>query len=147
MFFATAWNRPTVPGITCPPPEETEVQQHFKDECDIHNILKRIERGGDPSVLHARRGVYADLTEFEASSFAEASEIINRAYDAFDLLPSAVRQRFANDPEAFVEYIDEHGLDSVAELFGNPPMARDEASGEGTEQANAGAAPSAAAEK
>lgn len=119
MIFATAWeNRPEVPGLTCPPPEKTPVQQHFKDECDIHHILRRIEQGGDPAVLEARKGLYADLTGLPVDSLADAYDAVATAEDAFDSLPAALRERFDNDPVTFIEYIDANGVDSVAEFFG-----------------------------
>lgn len=118
MKFSTPWSRPDVPGLVCPSPEETEVQQHFKDECDIHTILRRIEAGGDPAVLQARKGFYADLTELPVDSLAEAYDAVAFGDEAFMSLSSEVRSRFGNDPFAFAEFLDSATPDQVAEVFG-----------------------------
>lgn len=118
MTFATPWSRPDVPGLVCPPPEQTHVQQHFKDECDIHNILRRIENGGDPAVLQARKGFYADLTEIPVDSLSDAYDAVETAEAAFDALPSDVRSRFNNDPYEFVQFCDNASPAEVAALFG-----------------------------
>lgn len=111
-------NRPVCDGIVCPPPEKTQVQQHFKDECDIHIILKRIEHGGDPSVLQARKGFYVDLTELPVDNLRDAYDAVGAAEEAFMALPSDVRSKFDNDPYLFAEHIVKNGVESVAPLFG-----------------------------
>lgn len=118
MVFSTPWSRPVVPGLVCPKPEDTHVQQHFKDECDIHTILRRIEAGADPALLTVRKGFYADLTELPCDSLMDAYDSIAVAEDAFMSLPAEVRLKFDQDPVKFMEYVDKNGPDSVAVLFG-----------------------------
>ena len=119
MDFVTPWkNRPDFAGIVCPPPEETHVKQCFRDECDIHTILRRVENGGDPSVLQARKGFYADLSGLPVHDLVEAYGAVSVAEEAFFALPADIRSKFNNDPYEFAEYVTKHGADSVAPLFG-----------------------------
>lgn len=119
MFCDPFVNKPVCPGLVCPPPEKTHVQQHFKDECDIHVILRRIECGGDPSVLQARKGFYADLVDLPIDSLQDAFDAVDTAEAAFASLPSDVRSKFNNDSYEFISYIQENGIESVSALFGD----------------------------
>lgn len=119
MRYKNPLDPPASVGLVCPPPEKTQVQQHFKDECDIHVILRRIEGGGDPAVLQARKGFYADLTEIPVDNLADAYDAVAAAEDAFMSLSSDVRSKFDNDPYLFAEYIVKNGVESVAPLFGD----------------------------
>lgn len=110
----------SAPGITCPPPEETQVQQHFKEECDINTILRRIEGGADPSILMQRKGCYMDLTDLDVESLRDSFDAVSVAEEVFMTLSADVRKKFDDDPAVFMEYLDDRGLDSeeVKALFG-----------------------------
>lgn len=79
---------------------ELVTKQSHKAECDIHTILKQYQRTGILTHVSARRGVFEDLPEVE--DFQDALRQVAEAQDAFAQLPSAVRDRFSNDPGRFL---------------------------------------------
>lgn len=85
--------------------EPTFTQQHFKDECDINNILKRVEATG---VLptNTKAPVYGDFTVVP-KSLLEAFGMIKQANDLFMALPAVARERFNNDPEKMVAFLND----------------------------------------
>nr|QJB20826.1 MAG: internal scaffolding protein [Microvirus sp.] len=100
------------PGLVKRPPtfspldyETRLTQQQFKDDCDLNIIMKRYnEKGLLPDYI-AQDPTYADFTT--APAFHEAVEIVARAQEQFDLLPSSTRARFENDPAKFLEFVND----------------------------------------
>lgn len=90
-------------------------KQSFKDECDIRNITRRYKEGA--MVTHLAKGVpnYADVSEA-----GDLRTILDRVRDAsewFGRLPARVRERFDNDPAAFIDAAnDPLGQDLLEEL-------------------------------
>nr|QJB20737.1 MAG: internal scaffolding protein [Microvirus sp.] len=96
----TPFNRVRPPGIVNDMPSMT--QQHFKDECDVNNIIAKFVRTG---VLPAncRPGDY-----FDCSNITDYQDCLNRVLEAqanFEALPSELRKHFQNDPGVFLEFI------------------------------------------
>ena len=95
-------------------------QQHFKDECDINNIMRRYRETGylvDPLVQAkaTAKPMFGDFST--AYDFHEAQNTIARANEAFAALPSVVRERFANDPARMLAFIeDERNVDEAVKL-------------------------------
>lgn len=117
MDLVTLETRPR-PKLVCPPPEDTFVQQHFKDETTIDSILKRYN-AGDVSVLSERQGAFLDASDAPAS-LEEAFMRVEDAKGAFMDLPSDVRQQFGNDPLSFARFVDASTVDQVKALFPAP---------------------------
>lgn len=74
--------------------------QSFKDECDINLIVKRARVSGhliDPFLSDSdkRKFHYGD---FSSVDFFEANNIVNDAYDKFEMLDAEVRDFYHNDP-------------------------------------------------
>lgn len=89
------------PGINFDP-KEGRTKQSFKDECDINNIVKRYETLGQlPDLIKAdpRYGDFSSVPDYQTSIM-----IVQKAQEQFDVLPSRVRERFANDPERFLAF-------------------------------------------
>lgn len=86
-------------------------QQHFKEECDINVILQRAAQTGELP-LPAKKGVYGDFSNIP--SYQDAFNIVMNAQKLFMELPWELRERFGNNPEQMV-------------LFLNNPQNRDEA--------------------
>ncbi|MBT1846966.1 hypothetical protein [Enterobacter ludwigii] len=94
-----------------PPPSEglsgfepTRTQQHFKDEVNINNIVKRAIATRDNSVFTpAQRAQYYDTTAF--SDYQSALDMLSGVEDDFMSLPSSVRQQFGHNPETYVEFM------------------------------------------
>lgn len=100
-------------------------KQSFKDECDINNIIKSFSVTGMVNHISERAasGVYVDLPD--SVDFQEALHTVESARNAFATLPSKVRDRFANDPEAFLSFLHDPKNETEARALGllNPTVA------------------------
>lgn len=100
------------------PPSRTK--QEFTAECDINNIMKRfIDSDFDVSSLPMtrRQAKYGDFTGLPESYHA-AVNYVKGAQDAFMTLPADIRARFDNDPQKFLNFLDNPKADkrNYAEL-------------------------------
>lgn len=102
------------PAVSIEFTEETRTRQSFKDECDIRTILARYVKTG--AIDHfARHG--ASYGDFPAVDFLTAMQITAQAQSMFNDLPSAIRERFDNDPAAFLEFAqDPANADEMVEM-------------------------------
>lgn len=75
-------------------------KQHFKAECDIHNILRQYQRTGIIQHISRQSAAYADLPDHV--DYQQALHIQMQAEEAFASLPSVVRDKFSNDPGQFL---------------------------------------------
>ena len=102
---------------------ESLTQQHYKDECDIINIIKRHDRNG--IIEHVQRGQarYGDFSE--VSDYREALDLVRDAQNEFLSIPSDIRKKFDNDPGKFYEFVsDPDNKDQLIEMgFIEPPKA------------------------
>lgn len=112
--FRTAYDRDLVEGITFDEP--SMAQQHFKDECDVNNILRKYELTG--LVTHVANGTpsYGDFSS--VLEFQQAQNILIEAQDAFEALPASLRKRFDNDPAVMLEFIENPDNREEAEKLG-----------------------------
>lgn len=83
--------------------DEGATHQSFKDECDINNIIKKYKRTGVLTHVTSAVGQYGDYSS--VPDFHEAMNIVARAQQEFELLPAALRKRFANDPAQFLDFV------------------------------------------
>lgn len=84
-----------------------KTQQQFKDECDINFIVNRFLRGDD--ISHYHRAVMDGGVEQivpENFDYTQASEIINQTNYLFAQLPAQDRDLFQNDPQNFIDYME-----------------------------------------
>lgn len=94
--------------------EPSMTQQQFKDEVDINNIIAKYQNGEHVDFAR-RQGVYADVSEI--TDYHESINKIKRADQAFSALPAHVRNRFGNDPEQLLEFLqDPHNYDEGVKL-------------------------------
>lgn len=80
--------------------------QSFKDDADINCIIARYENTGvlvDPTVPVSRTPEFGDFSEMP--SYQDAQNVIIAARNAFDALPSKIRERFNNDPAAYFDFV------------------------------------------
>ena len=99
-------------GLACQDP--SLAQQQFRDECDINNILERFNVTGQLPVmpLEPQFGDFSGISDYQTALNAVIS-----AQDSFDQLPARLRERFANDPAAFVDFcLDESNRDEMKAL-------------------------------
>ena len=82
---------------------ESLTQQHFKEECEVINIIKKHDRNG--IIEHVQRGQarYGDFSEVH--DYREALDLVRDAQDEFMRIPSDIRKKFANDPGKFYEFV------------------------------------------
>ena len=82
---------------------ESLTQQHFKEECDVINIIKRHDRNG--IIEHVQRGQarYGDFSN--VADYREALHLVRDAQDEFMTIPSDIRKKFDNDPGKFYEFV------------------------------------------
>lgn len=100
--------------VYTPPPR---VKQSFVAECDINNILKHFSQTGQLTHVRANSaaGTYSDLPD--NIDFQESMNIIKQSETAFASLPAKVRDRFGNDPAAFLEFMaDPNSQDEAIRL-------------------------------
>lgn len=107
VFMKTAYNHDTnresdASALLCPEP--TLTQQHYRDECDINEIVRRFGLTGELPE-HGRPPEYRD---FEAIyDYHSAMNAITAAQQAFAQMPAEVRYRFRNDPGSFVDFCND----------------------------------------
>ena len=118
VFLRTAYNydkdaASNESGLACEEP--SLAQQHFKDECDINNILRQFNITGllPESPLSPRYGDFTGISDYHT-----ALNRVIAAQDEFDALPAQIRARFANDPAQLIEFLENSDNRSEAEELG-----------------------------
>jgi len=88
-------------GLHCE--DASLAQQHFKDECDINNILRQFNITGilPEHALSPRYGDFTGVTDYHSA----LNQVI-AAEDEFMSLPAETRARFDNDPALLIEFLD-----------------------------------------
>lgn len=95
-------------------PKNSKVQQHFKDECDINQIVSKFLKTGEIK-QEMRNHTYGDFSE--GLQYREAMNRIIKADDEFQRLPAAIRKRFGQDPGQLIEFLnDEKNREEAQEI-------------------------------
>lgn len=93
--------------------EPSATRQEFKDECDINRILASYQITGAMNHFAKYSPQYGD---FSACDYQEAQNLLNRARQMFDALPSQLRKEVST-PEGFLEFVqDPKNAERMAEL-------------------------------
>jgi len=100
-------------GLACEEP--SLAQQHFKDECDINNILRQFNITGllPESPLSPRYGDFTGIGDYHT-----ALNRVIAAQDEFEALPAQIRARFNNDPAELIEFLEDDKNRPEAESLG-----------------------------
>jgi len=87
------------------PVGESMTQQHFKEEVDVRNIIKKYDSTG--LINHVQRGQaqYGDFSQ--TVGFKEALDMVNSAKDSFMELPAELRREFRNDAGEFYTFVSD----------------------------------------
>ncbi|QCS36615.1 minor capsid protein [Capybara microvirus Cap3_SP_535] len=87
--------------------DESLAQQQFKDHVDINNIVRQYNDSGsfNPLNITTRPPVYADCTKIP--SYLEMNNIMVRACQDFENLPSNVRKYFQDNPYSFMDFCND----------------------------------------
>lgn len=108
--------------LDCGP--ELITKQAHKDECDIHKILAQYQKTGIINHITPNQPQYLDLPD--DLDYQSSLNLILEAQDAFSTLPSALRDRFQNDPAKFLEALNDPHQRSFLEEVGvfekKPPL-------------------------
>lgn len=94
---------------------ECYVQQHDAADCDINRIMDRYIRDGVLEHVKEYGAQYGDFTN--VPDYATCLRMVDEAEECFAALPAKVRQKFDNDPGAFLDFVsDPSNRDEMALL-------------------------------
>jgi phage internal scaffolding protein len=117
-FLRTAYNYDTnaasnESGVACEEP--SLAQQHYRDECDINNILRQFNVTGllPESPLSPRYGDFTGIKDYQS-----ALNAVIEAEDGFMALPADIRSRFMNDPTNLIDFLANDANRAEAEKLG-----------------------------
>lgn len=86
--------------------EPSRTQQQFKEQHDINNIMKKYQKAGiGYNHLPAPSGAYGDFSKLK--TYQESVQAALDANAAFMTLPSTIRKRFDNDPQALFDFLND----------------------------------------
>lgn len=85
--------------------ENFRTQQHFKEECDINVIMERFGLGV-PVPESFKMPQYGDFTG-ALTDYQTALNYVIQAEAEFMKLPARLRERFGNDPNNLVTFLDD----------------------------------------
>ena len=77
--------------------------QSFKDECDINQVMERHRKTGIVN-QSTERPQYGDFSN--VGSYQDALNTVLLADEMFAELPSKIRGRFENNPQAFLDFCE-----------------------------------------
>ena len=84
--------------------EKSLTRQASKDETDVNQILERYSNGGFVNV-NAAEPFYGDVSEIP--DYATALNIVREAQSQFAALPSKLRDRFNNNPQDLINFLED----------------------------------------
>lgn len=94
-------------------PTDSKVQQHFKDEVQVGNIMRRFQAGEIPDM--SQKPMFIDISNL--GSFHESMNLVTAVNQRFMALPAKIRSRFQNSPEKLIEFVqDKKNLKEAQEL-------------------------------
>jgi len=100
-------------GVHCE--DASLAQQHYKDECDINNILRQFNVTGilPETPLSPRYGDFTGISDYQT-----ALNAVLAAEDEFMSLPANIRTRFDNDPNNLINFLADESNRAEAEKLG-----------------------------
>ena len=81
--------------------EPVITKQEFKEESDVNTIMSKYVNYG--VIPEGMPGAFADVSD--VGDFLDAQLLVKDAVEAFEALPSRVRERFGNDPARLLEFL------------------------------------------
>lgn len=84
--------------------EPSMTKQSMMAECDINSIVERSRVQGVVNHVNAKTPMYADVSRLV--DYQSALNLVNSASDVFRELPAKVRERFGNNPEGLIAFLD-----------------------------------------
>lgn len=86
-------------------PEKTMAKQSFKEECDINTIMAKYQKTGLIEHVQNVQAQYGDFTS--VADYQLSLNQVIAAQNAFEQLPSRVRERFSNDPSRLMAFLED----------------------------------------
>lgn len=86
----------TGPGLT---------KQANRDEVDINKIIAGFEKTGMVTHLATKEPFYGDVSDIK--DYQESLDIVNRANELFMGMDARIRERFKNDPEEMITFLED----------------------------------------
>lgn len=101
--------------------------QSAKAECDMNRIMAKAQKGGAIDHFSRFQGRYGDFVGPE--DYHQAVNVVLAADEMFATVPSAIRNRFNNDPSEFLAFVqDPDNADELVSMgLAKAPMAPTEA--------------------
>ncbi len=90
-------------------------KQSMKDECDINKIMAKYQKTGAIAHVNRHGAEYGFAT---SDDFATAMRTVTVAQEMFDGLPSTIRNRFANNPGAFLDFVQDSNNKAEGQTLG-----------------------------
>jgi len=103
--------------------DKSETQQQYVETTDINTIMKKYSNNMNLIPDLQQRGVYADVSELP--SYQDALNTVIAAEKAFESVPADLRYRLQNDPQKFIEYLNDPKNKEEATTLGfftKPPI-------------------------
>ncbi|WP_167519421.1 hypothetical protein [Intestinirhabdus alba] len=102
VIINSRYRHPAAAGITFTEP--TLTQQHFAQETDINQIVRRAINTGDVSVFTpADRSEFYDCTVYE--DYQSSLHFLKEIEDDFSSLPSDIRRQFNDRADNYVRFM------------------------------------------
>lgn len=98
-FYSAYSPKLSLPMVWDSPSPYTD--QSFRDECDINTIMSRYQSTGEMPVLNQANANWLDVS---GEDFQTHMNIVVEARQMFSQLPSDIRDRFGNSPQAFLSF-------------------------------------------
>jgi phage internal scaffolding protein len=100
-------------GLVCE--DESLAIQSAAEEADINTIVRRFGLTGQlpAQVAMPRYGDFSGLPDFHA-----AMNLVRTTQEEFLRVPADIRAKFGNDPQAFMEFIEDEGNREEARKMG-----------------------------
>lgn len=121
-----------------------KTEQHHKETCDIHNVIKQHASGLFAHVTKAKGsyGIFTEVNEYQVSL-----NTVRKAEEDFSKIPSDIRARFQNDAGKFFEFVTDPKNESELVKLGlaqGPKMTTEDVIAQAAQAAQAAATEAAA---
>ena len=102
------------PRVYCPMTKPSMTKTSFQDECNINKIMAKFQRTGAIDHYAKYAPTYGNALH---TDLHDALNVVADANSMFEELPSGLRKKFHNDPEEFLEFVNnKNNLEEMREL-------------------------------
>jgi phage internal scaffolding protein len=92
---------------------ESKTQQHFKNEVNINQIMKRYQNGQIPEFHSAKYGDFSNVPDYQS-----ALNLVIEANEKFLEMPSSIRNKFNNNPALLINFLNNPENEEEARKLG-----------------------------